>query len=222
MISTSKPSAATAAPRGWSAPVRTVVSLLMVAHLLALVAGPLSMPPSVLGGALVSVFRPYIAAAYLDHAYKFFGPDPGPSHRLRYEMEMPDGSRRKGVVPDAEEHWPRLWYHRHFVLCEFLNALPHAGDDLNDPRLFARRLPFPGVQGDFARSYARHLLYKHGGQRVTLYVMEHVIPNPEFVREGGALDDPRLDSEYRLGPFGRPRAWGPLEAGRDRAREDEP
>lgn len=221
MIAMPKPSAATGEPRGWSAPVRIFISLLVVGHLLALVAGPLSMPPSVLGGALGGIFRPYIAAAYLDHAYKFFGPDPGPSHRLRYEMEMPDGSVREGVLPDADEHWPRLWYHRHFVLCEFLNALPHADDDLNDPRLFARRLPFPGAQRDFARSYARHLLYKQGGQSVTLYMMEHAIPAPDYVREGVALDDPRLDSEYQLGRFLRPRAWGPPKPA-DAAREEEP
>ncbi|HEX5447353.1 MAG TPA: hypothetical protein VFW87_26295 [Pirellulales bacterium] len=208
-------------PPGWSAPVRALVSLLVVAHLLALLAGPLSMPPSVLGNVLGRWFRPYIEAAYLDHAYKFFGPDPGPSCRLRYEMEMPDGSRREGVFPDAQQHWPRLWYHRHFVLGEFLNALPHADDNLNDPRLFARRLPFPGAQRDFARSYARHLLYQYGGRRVTLYVIEHAIPRPELVREGVALDDPRLDSEYRLGPFSRPRAWGPLDAA-DGGRKDEP
>ncbi|HEX7446977.1 MAG TPA: hypothetical protein VF306_05500 [Pirellulales bacterium] len=199
-------------PRGWGLPVRAVVSLLIVAHLLAVLAGPLSMPPSVLGNTLGRLFRPYVEAAYLDHAYKFFGPDPGPSHHLRYEMEMPDGSLREGTVPDAGEHWPRLWYHRHFVLCEFLNALPHADDDLNDPRLFARRLPFPGVQRDFARSYARHLLDQYGGKRVTLYLVEHVIPSTEYVRQGVKLDDPRLDSETRLGPFSRPRAWRPLDA----------
>lgn len=213
----------TGSARGWGLTARTFVSLLVGAHLLALVAGPLSMPPSVLGNVLGRFYRPYAEAAYLDHAYKFFGPDPGPSHRLRYEMEMPDGSLREGVVPAADEHWPRLWYHRHFVLCEFLNALPHADDDLNDPRVLARRLPFPGAQRDFARSYARHLLYQHGGRRVTLYLMEHVIPNPEYVRQGVALDDPRLDSEYRLGPYGRPRAWGPLEPpSSDAVRKDRP
>lgn len=201
-----------AAPHGWGLPARTVVSLLVVAHLMAMLAGPLSMPPSVLGNALGRLFRPYIEAAYLDHAYKFFGPDPGPSHRLRYEMQMPDGSVREGAIPDAGEHWPRLWYHRHLVLCEFLDALPHADDNLDDPRLLARRLPFPGAQRDFARSYARHLLYKHGGQRVTLSLVEHVIPSTEYVRKGVKLDDPRLDSETRLGPFTRPRTWGPLDA----------
>ena len=37
------------------------------------------------------VFRPYLEAAYLDHGYAFFAPDPGPSHLVRYELEFDDG-----------------------------------------------------------------------------------------------------------------------------------
>jgi hypothetical protein len=85
-------------------------------------------PPSILGSELQRVYRPYITALYLDHAYKFFAPNPGPSHLLRYDLYFADG--RKSInaddqlFPDRRRHWPRLWYHRHFMVTEFLGPRP--------------------------------------------------------------------------------------------------
>jgi hypothetical protein len=197
----------------WPLAARVAVSVPLAWHLVGLLVGPLTLPPSVLGDYLASIYRPYLELTYVDHSYKFFAPDPGPSHHMRYEIEMPDGSVEEGVFPDPGKQSPRLLYHRHLVLCEFFNILPHPDDDPNDARLQQWRLALPGSKAWdlYARSFARHLLWVHGGHHVTLYLAEHRSPTPLGVIHGVRFDDPRLDSERRVGRFGRPRNWG--EAG---------
>lgn len=106
--------------------VRALVSLLIIVHLAAVILPPLSMEGSPLASIGWRGLRPYIEAGYLNHGYHFFAPQPGPSHLIRYELEMPDGSRKEGEFPSREQNWPRLLYHRHFMLTEYLNVL-HEG-----------------------------------------------------------------------------------------------
>jgi len=185
-----------AAPR-WSPHVRAVVSVLVALHVVALLVGPLSVPDSIIGRFLGRFYRPYIEAAYLNHGYKFFGPDPGPSHMVRYELELADGGSLKGVFPDREEHRPRLLYHRHFMLSEFIMGLSSAGD----PRLPWEKQPLSEGQRVYSRSYAQHLLEKHQATRVTLYFVEHLLPSPEEVLGGMKLDDQRLYRTRKLGTY---------------------
>ncbi|HUY36171.1 MAG TPA: hypothetical protein VMV69_25760 [Pirellulales bacterium] len=189
---------AAAAPLRWSARVRAAVSVLVALHVVALLVGPLSVPDSIVGRFLGQFYRPYLEIAYLNHGYKFFGPDPGPSHLVRYELELADGSRLKGIFPDRAEHWPRLLYHRHFMLSEFVMALSRPGD----PGLPWEKQPLSQGQRVYARSYAHHLLEKHQGNRVTLYFVEHLIPSPKEVLDGMKLDDPRLYRTLKLGTYG--------------------
>ncbi len=196
-LSNSVAPGAAAAPVRWSARVRAVVSVLVALHVVALLVGPLSVPDSIIGRFLGRFYRPYIEAAYLNHGYKFFGPDPGPSHMVRYELELADGGSRKGTFPDRGEHRPRLLYHRHFMLSEFVMALSGPAD----PRLEWEKQPLSEGQRVYARSYARHLLGKHQANRVTLYFVEHLIPSPEEVLGGMKLDDPRLYRTRKLGTY---------------------
>jgi hypothetical protein len=80
---------------------------------------------SVIGAELKKLYHPYITATFLDHSYKFFAPNPGPSHLVRYDLYFADGSSRVNrddqILPDRVGHWPRLLYHRHFMLTEFMN-----------------------------------------------------------------------------------------------------
>ncbi len=118
---------------------------------------------------LNQVYQPYLDALYLNHGYGFFAPDPGVSHLIDYTIELKDGSQVKGRFPDLAEHWPRLRYHRHFMLAEQIVAgAPEA--------------------------YARHLLKSHDARRVRLERIEHVPASPEEVKNGMKLDDP---STYR-------------------------
>ncbi len=66
---------------------------------------------------------PYINALDLNHGYRFFAPDPGPSHLIRYHLHWSDGHGRDGVFPNLTEERPRLLYHRYFMLAEHLEGL---------------------------------------------------------------------------------------------------
>jgi hypothetical protein len=182
---------------GWSARVRWLVSAALVWHLVGLLVGPISSPPSILGERLQYIYHPYLAAAYLNHGYKFFGPDPGPSHLVRYVVELPDGERIEETFPDRKLHWPRLLYHRYFMLSEFLDGLNGPWD----PRFEWDRQPLLPAQEVYVESYAHHLLNKHGAKRVTLYLVEHRLPSPQEVIDGMRLNDSRLYRSRKLGSF---------------------
>lgn len=65
---------------------------------------------------------PWVEFGYMNHGYFFFAPEPGPSHLLDFRFENEDGPVRIRF-PDRKAQWPRLLYHRHFMLTENLNQL---------------------------------------------------------------------------------------------------
>lgn len=200
--------------------IRALVSLLLIVHLAAVVLPPLSMEGSPLAGYGWRALRPYIEAGYLNHGYHFFAPQPGPSHLIRYELDLPDGGRQEGIFPSREQNWPRLLYHRHFMLTEFLNVLHDSAQREQEleqaQRQNAAAAPIqyypPGTEPPepesnlpstadrelfdvYARSYADHLLKRYGAQRVTIHLVRHLIPFPEDIRAGRPLDDPQFYRE---------------------------
>lgn len=171
--------------------LRGLLSVLLALHVLAVFVGPWAMGGASLPRGLMMLMRPYIEPAVLDNGYRFFAPDPGPSHLVRYELELPDGRQKEGRFPDHDEQWPRLLYHRYFMLSEFLNTALY-----NDPD----RKPDARAEA-YIRSYARHLALHYGARRVTLYLIHHDIPSPEQVQGGMKLTDPSLYQERKLGTF---------------------
>jgi len=120
------------------------------------------------------LYQPYLDVLYLNHGYGFFAPDPGPSHLIDYTITLKDGSEIHGRFPDIKEHWPRLRYHRHFMLAEQIQLV--------DPQ-------FEGaVSGK--ETYARHLLHEYDAKRVRLEGVEHALATPEDIIAGKKLDDP--------------------------------
>ena len=121
---------------------RFVLSLLFVWHMAAVFIAPFTFATAGPGGAspLASIGMRYLGwyidAGYLNHGYFFFAPNPGPSHLVRARIEFADG--RAPIVetfPDLKTQWPRLHYHRHFMLSEQLNAQfapPEPPDPRND------------------------------------------------------------------------------------------
>lgn len=169
--------------------VRRVISFLLVAHLLAIASAPLAMEPSSLPARKVfGFFRPYLDAAFLNHGYHFFAPEPGPSHLIRYELSFSDGRTEVGLFPDPEKQRPRLNYHRHFMLSEFANQLA-----VNDSQQAALH--------ELSRSLARHLMSERNAQSASLYLRRHYIPTPQQVRNGLELDAEELYAERPLGTF---------------------
>jgi hypothetical protein len=172
--------------RRWGHPVGFVlVNVWLVYHLAAIILAPWSVPPA---SRLVQnswrAVGAYDQLLFLNHGYHYFAPEPGNSTLVAYVLEMPDGSLQTGRIPNADIR-PRLFYHRHFMLTEYL-----ASDDLS-----------PQLHTELVRSMARELCRQHQARRVTLSRVTHRLPTMEFVRAGGALDDPESYTEEPLGTF---------------------
>ena len=159
--------------------VRWVISVLLILHILANITSPMSVPPSSsLFDSAWSVFGSYLQMMYLNHGYKYFAPEPGPSTLLAYTLEFDDGSTIQQTIPNRGIH-PRLLYHRHFMLSEFLNFGPD----------------------DWHRTYARHLCRTYGAKSVSMSRMTRVLPTMEEVRNGSTLTDAERYLETPLGSF---------------------
>lgn len=180
---------------GW----KVLISGLVLFHLTAVVIFPLAFASQGASPAVMDtmwLFEPYGRICHLNHGYAFFAPNPGPSHLVEYTLEFDDG--REPVVgrfPDIEQHWPRLLYHRHFMLAEHLNAdyRPPQPPPGATPEQLAAWREERGRYEQHLRSLQRHLLTTYGADRVTLKRIEHAIPSPNAVLEEGIrLDDQRL------------------------------
>ncbi len=170
----------------WPRWLRIIVSVAIAVYLLAVVLPPLAGPPpaSLLANQLIQPFRPFIGAVALGHGYRFFAPNPGPGHSFRWTVQRPDGTHASGTIPDAATDWPRLLYHRRFMLPEKISAL----------------VPLPGAPPEvvaeakrewqpLVKDLAAHLLTREGGSRIKLVLVEHYLPLPEEVIEGRAGED---------------------------------
>jgi hypothetical protein len=84
--------------------------------------GPLSNPVASphFSAPIAAQVSPIHRILFLGHGYRFFAPNPGPSHRVIYQGVRADGSKFEGHFPDRNNHWPRLLYHRWFMLSETL------------------------------------------------------------------------------------------------------
>lgn len=173
--------------RALSPAVRCLLSLLIAAHLLAVFIAPMNVAvPQQLPLErekwpvvpwLAEGMRPYLDLAYLNHGYGFFAPDPGPSFLIRYTAELADGSTVEESFPDLARQWPRLRYHRHFMLTSQLDSFPSQPDTVPP-------------KSKVLESYARHLLKVHDARRVTLEHVRHSLATLDEVLEGTPLDAP--------------------------------
>lgn len=168
----------TAPPNPW---IFRIASAAILLHLLGVLIAPLNVPArynsgsSPLTQSAWRLYQPYLDAAYINHGYKFFAPDPGRAiHLLAYQIDFADGRSETGYLPDAKKYWPRLRYHRHFMLADQM-----LGGDTKK------------VQA-WEESFARHLKARPGAKSVALYHCWHRTPTPDEVREGMPLSDPRL------------------------------
>lgn len=204
----SQPSAQNEPPVAFSTATRTVLSLLIALHLAAVFLGPFATPVNQNGSRplarqLSGWLGRYAEAAYLNNGYKFFAPNPGPSHVIRYVAVLPDGSQVEQTFPDPERHWPRLFYHRHFMLTEKLPFPPPEGQE-------DREHPFSkALREEWSKSYARRILDKHGAEKVILFHRQHYLPRMQEIREGLDPFGPSYYEERKIGEFTREELLGP-------------
>jgi hypothetical protein len=178
---------------GWSRGLRVAASLGVIIQLMAVIAEPFrfftygaTRGSSPAAEPIRSVLAPYVEFAFLNHGYFFFAPEPGPSHLMQATLAFPDGSRSQIRYPDKQAQRPRLLYHRHFMLSEFLNQL-HAPPV--DP-LLAKQMPradvdtwvtnrrrFELVRG----SMESHLAQRYGADQVHIDRMRHILPGSDAV-----------------------------------------
>lgn len=192
----------------WPVWQRALVSLVLILHLIAVVIAPLSDPPpaSELSRTIAGYFRPYLKLASLDNGYRFFAPDPGPSHLIRFELTKSDGKVVRGEFPKRGEQFPRLLYHRFFMLSETMFSMsaptiePPPANMLTETQrdeLAKQQKLAKGLQ----EAVARYLLKQWNGKSVRLYFVIHGMPAPSDVINGMALTDSRLYQERYLGEF---------------------
>lgn len=175
----------------------------MVLHLLAVVGEPMRMftqgrqPSAPDAGLVRGGLGPYIDFAYLHHGYFFFAPNPGPSHLMDITLIDADGGRRHLRLPDHQAQWPRLLYHRHFMLSEFLFQLytppvaPSVDGKTNPERenWLRERSRFELVRN----SMEKHLAERYGATRAEIQLMEHRLPSAiEVFDEKVKLNDEKL------------------------------
>ena len=135
---------------------------------------------------------------YLDRGYAFFAPDPGPSHLIEGRDHRALRRTDRDVIPDLQQQRPRLNYHRHFMLSEFLTEIyqppgPPPNLEQTDPLLAAEwgrlRLRYEHVR----QSIVDHLRHQNNNKVVQIRRVEHLIPDfIEFEQAKIALNDPRL------------------------------
>ncbi len=133
-----------------------------------------------------SVFQPYLQFLNLNNGYHFFAPEPTSSTIIEYDAERPDGSVVHGQIPDRST-WPRLLYHRYFMLAEQME---------NEPEELATA---------WAESYATHIASVQGASKVRLTRVTHLLATMEAVREGTGLEHPESYEREVLGEF----EWAP-------------
>jgi hypothetical protein len=167
-----------ASARHWSAAARLLASLAIIVYLAAVTLPPLAGPPpaSELAGRLMQPLRPLVGALYLGPGSRFFAPDPGPGHTIRWTLQRADGSESSGSIPDRDADRPRLLYHRRFMVAEKIAALVPPPDAPEGVRFAARQDWQPLIKG-----VAGNLLAAHDGVQVRLEMVEHFLPGPDDV-----------------------------------------
>lgn len=186
----------------WPWPLKAVASLALVVYLAAVIVPPLAGPPpaSDLARAALGPLRPLVHALGLDHGYRFFAPNPGPGHSIRWTITRPDGSTAAGTIPDRDADWPRLLYHRRFMVPEKIAARVPPADAPAEVRHQARADWEPLVRG-----VARNLIRAHDAASVRLELVEHYLSDPaEVVRGEQGADSVTPLGEYARGSVAPP------------------
>ena len=102
--------------------VRVALTVFIVWHFTGVFLAALCVPmPStlVLDVAQHPPMQWYLDALYMNQGHSFFAPDVGPGHVIRYQLfDQSNQIIEQGEFPSRKEHWPRLLYHRYFMLAD--------------------------------------------------------------------------------------------------------
>ena len=153
---------------------------------------------------LSGMMKPYSQFLYMNHGYFFFAPNPGPGHLIQCTPSpssavdsTSDSSSKNFYLPDRKAHWPRLLYHRYFMLSEFYTsryAPKQVTEELKKDLEFMPRWAFDKELYDQIRtSIVNSLKHSRGHESIELRRVERLLPDSQQVlKEGWSLNDPRL------------------------------
>lgn len=168
--------------RHLSAPARLLFSVLILWHVTAVFLAPLSVPPSSQLVAEITQQPPmqwYLDVLFINHGYQFFAPDPGAGHLIDYEVVDDLGNRIQGRFPDLRDQWPRLRYHRYFMLAEQAE-LPVPDEKIRNEWL-----------RKYLNAYAHQLIREYDGQSARVRRVIHFPLYRDDALNGMKLDDER-------------------------------
>lgn len=184
---------------------RRLASLAIVIQLWAILGRPLEFATqgptgtSPAARALYDPIKPYAEFTYLNHGYAFFAPNPGPSHLIRVTTEPSGGGKQESIYPDLSVQWPRLLYHRHFMLSEFLNNTFQPSEppaEISQVDWLRARWELDRARYDaILDSMQSHLAVKAGVMKdsVVLHRLEHqLLGLPEFLEDPRRINEPSL------------------------------
>ncbi len=185
---------------------RVLLSGLLAYHLFAVFLGPFhfnTIPP---GGRpapdadlVLPWFQPYINFMFLNHGYAFFAPDPpSANHLLRGTLVYADDRSAENLqFPDRNRQRPRLLYHRHFMLSEFLHgAHPEISPSAKDATRSDDERRLLSIYHRLRASYENHLRAAYGAESAAITRIEHrMIPYEVLRSENPSLTDPRSYSD---------------------------
>jgi hypothetical protein len=140
----------------WAPIVRVIVSVVVVWHFFAVFLAALSVPgptSTLVNNIAQSTKSPvhwYLQALYLNQGHSFFAPEVGCGYLVTYDCYDANGQiieKEKGELPSRDRHWPRLLYHRYFMLASQA-GFDHEMKQVRDE-----------TQKAYLDAYGRHLLY---------------------------------------------------------------
>jgi hypothetical protein len=142
---------------------RAAVSLLILLHFGGIVTAVTDIattggePPWLANVLWCRFYRFYLQFMYLNNAYHFYSPEPGPPTLLWFHIDYADGSERWVRLPEREQFHTRQEFQRRLALTESTNTkvpLPPSPDMIyrrrlaggaNPAMLMMQGVPFPGV-----------------------------------------------------------------------------
>jgi hypothetical protein len=216
---------------------RAVISLLVLLHFGGIltavinVSPPTGDAPWLANQAWTRFYRYYLQFMYLNNAYHFYSPEPGPPTLLWFHIDYSDGSSQWVRLPERGQFPTRQQYQRRLALTESTNMLvpplPIFRDDIREAREEAGKnpsMPIPALEGVPASlqyrlpspysgfmvaTYARHVAHDYPSKKdptaevtgVKVYRVVHLILNPEQFREGLSPTDPTSYWPFYQGEF---------------------
>lgn len=196
------------APKLW---IKLVISAIILFHLSAIISHVLSGGGPFVMRQASAFYRPYLKTMWLDNAYRFYAPDPGPTEVLWYHLRYDDGSTRWTQVPDRDQFYLRMPFQRHMSIALLASMMTEqevvnpkddpasAASILVNNRPTMRTVLTPSGE-IYYRSYARHIGRVHGKHPQTgaslvsmdCYMVQYIPRTPYHMRMAIDMYDPRM------------------------------